>query len=72
MAIWKPLRLILFIVVMFNALTLIVYLRTQEYHLHYRMSKLQSQLDKEATLRRDLTQRMLDLSQQKKLDERRK
>lgn len=69
---WKAIRLVLFVVVVFNALAVIVYLRTQEYQLQYRRSRLQAQLEREVEQRRQLNQQILDQSQKEKLDEREK
>jgi cell division protein FtsL len=58
----KALRIVLYVVILFNAVTLIVYFRTQEVRLQYRLSKLQAQLAAQEREGRELAQRWLDAS----------
>jgi hypothetical protein len=66
---WKPLRLVFFIIVMFNAVTLVVYLRVQEVRLSYRLSRLQADIERENDLRRELGRELLLHAESEALDE---
>ena len=66
------LRIVLFAVILFNAVTLIVYFRTQEVRLQYKLSRLQAERAQEERDGRDLAQHLRELGQKENLDERSK
>ena len=66
-ALRQPLRMICFIAILFNAVTVALHLRTQELKLQYSLSRLQAQIERETDSRRDLSQRLLEEMQKEKL-----
>ena len=61
------LRIVLFVVILFNAVTLVVYLRTQEIRLQYRLSRAEADFQREERAARDLSQELLRASQRENL-----